>query len=122
MGGILSIEAPRAEERAALQRVLHMDRVDLAVTTAPKHTADYASTPWPAHQDRMLMQMANHRIEQGDICAALVLIKWAAVTIDTTKHSLTYQKPKLAAKISKLQLQVNRWMVRNAAYLPLLKS
>ena len=130
--GVLLVELPTAEERAALMRVLYADRVDLAALEGPSHQpepepeqqlmhlAEYAQTAWPAHQDQALMDMATERLEQGDCCAALMLVKWATVTVDTTKHSLTYQKPKLATKIFKLQLKTNQWMARHAAYLPLI--
>eukprot|EP01043_Picozoa_sp_COSAG02_P010703 COSAG02_NODE_381_length_23450_cov_65.782493_19_plen_377_part_00 len=120
--GVSPVEVPTRAERAALVRVLYMytDRADLAIPTGIAH--DYVQTPWPAHEDQLLMKMASERLDQGDFCAALVLIKWATATVDTTKRSLTYQKPKLASRIFKLQLKVNQWMVKHAAYLPLHKS
>lgn len=120
--GVLPVEVPTPDERVALMRVLYTytDQVDQAAPTGPDY--DHAQTPWPAHQDRSLMKMATERLEQGDCCAALMLIKWATATVDTTRHSLTYQKPKLASRISKLHLKVNQWMVRHAAYLPLYRS
>ena len=129
--GVFLVGLPTAEERAALMRVLYTDQVDLAACEGPSrqpepepeqqltHLVDYAQTPWPAHQDQALMGIATERLEQGDYYAALMLVKWATVTVDTTKHSLTYQKPKLAAKISKLQLKANQWMAGHVAYLPL---
>ena len=120
--GVSQIEAPARAERAALVRALylHTDQAALAIHTGLAQ--DYAQTPWPTHEDQLLMKMASERLDHGDLCAALVLIKWATATVDTTKHSLTYQKPKLASRIFKLQLKVNQWMARHAAYLPLHKS
>lgn len=120
--GVLPVDAPTTAERSALMRVLYEGRAVLEETTAPDSMINYAQTPWPAHQDQALLKMASERLEKGDCCAALVLVKWAAATVDTTKHSLTYQKPKLASRISKLQMNVNRWMSRHAAYMPLLEA
>ena len=122
--GVLLVDAPTVAERSALMRVLYEDpaSADLEGTTVLNPMMNYAQTPWPAHQDQALLKMASERLEKGDCCAALVLVKWAAATIDTRKHSLTYLKPRLASRIFKLQVNVNRWMGRHAAYMPLLEA
>lgn len=63
---------------------------------------------------------ASEQLERKDDCAALMLVKWATVTVDTTRHSLSYQKPKLAKKVAHLQLLAEKWMAKHTAYLPLL--
>jgi hypothetical protein len=120
--GIIAMAHPTVEERATLVRTLYLEphpqlEPGLELELEPEPEMDPG--PWPTLQDQVLLNMANDQLSRGDFCAALLLAKWATCTIDTTKHSVTYQKPKLAAKIAHLQELANSWLARHAAYLPL---
>lgn len=125
--GILAMEHPTAEERATLVRTLKRagtgtDKVEPEQEQPEQVEAEPQPEPWPTHQDQTLIKLAMDKLEQGDVCAALMLVKWALATFDDSKHSLTYQKPKLAAKVAQLQHRANKWQVKHAAYLPLLRD
>ena len=64
--------------------------------------------------------MAHEHLCGGDAVAALSLARWAVATIDTRRHSLVYQKPKLHRRLQRLQAACLRQLGQMAAYLPLL--
>ena len=51
-----------------------------------------------------------------------MLLRWAVATFDTTAGSLTYSKPRLAARLRLLEAQATSWLQQHAAYLPLLSD
>ena len=51
-----------------------------------------------------------------------MLLRWAVATFDTTAGSLTYTKPRLAARLRLLESQATRWLQQHAAYLPLISD
>ena len=51
-----------------------------------------------------------------------MLLRWAVATFDTTAGSLTYTKPRLAARLQLLESQATRWLQQHAAYLPLISD
>lgn len=74
---------------------------------------------WPSVQERAMLSLAKERLEASDPCAAQLLAHLAVMTVDTTRKSLTYQKPKLAANLRKIDELATRWLFRHAAYVPM---
>ena len=107
--GLTPMVCPTQNEKAMIARVIYRTEEHWPIR----------EEAWPSVQERALLSLAKEKVDASDPCAARLLAHLAVMTVDITSKSLAYQKPKLAANLRKIDELATRWLLRHAAYLPM---